>query len=246
LRIETNFVVETLRANPFDFLLLVDSSSLPVTFTAAERRLAAYYATPAEHSAAVGDFARQIARESGSATMSFLTTLAATIHGNWQIVSRATGEPWAAEHTFRERQGACRDLAVLFNEACRSQGLPARFVSGYCDAAAPPADAEEDPKKGDSLLFDHEQRRAKNELHAWSEVYLPGGGWRGFDPSIGLAVGHQHVALAAGRLPRDAAPVEGAFRGDGVVSQLNTFVEVLSCDPLGSNRTLTQQQRIRS
>ena len=82
----------------------------------------------------------------------------------------------------------------------RAMGLAARFVSGY----AYPDDA------------------SRAELHAWGEVYLAGGGWRGYDPSRGLAVCDQHVTLAAAADPADAAPVSGTFRGDGVNSRLET------------------------
>ena len=104
------------------------------------------------------------------------------------------------EETVARGAGACRDLAVLFVECCRAMGLAARFVSGYAytDDVTPA------------------------EMHAWGEVYLAGGGWRGYDPSRGLAAGDQHVTLAAAADPVDAAPVVGTFRGDVVNSRLQT------------------------
>jgi transglutaminase-like putative cysteine protease len=90
------------------------------------------------------------------------------------------------------RAGSCRDLAVVFCAMCRSMGLAARFVSGYQSEAVV-------------------QPRA--HMHAWAEVYLPGGGWRGYDPSQGLAVSTSHVAVAAAADPRMAAPVSGSYRG---------------------------------
>ena len=64
------------------------------------------------------------------------------------------------------------------------------------------------------------------ELHAWGEVYLHGGGWRGYDPSHGLAVADRHVAVAAAAAPTDAAPVTGTYRGDGGGVTLDTRVEL--------------------
>jgi transglutaminase-like putative cysteine protease len=73
-------------------------------------------------------------------------------------------------------------------EICRAMGLAARFVSGYQEG-----DVEQDNR----------------DLHAWAEVYLPGGGWRGYDPTHGLAVSDRHVALAASSFPSYAAAVTG-------------------------------------
>jgi transglutaminase-like putative cysteine protease len=94
--------------------------------------------------------------------------------------------------TLREHDGTCRDLTVLFCAACRSAGIAARFVSGYeCEAAT----------------------QDSADMHAWAEVYLPGGGWRGYDPSQGLAVSTSHVAVAAAANPAMAASVSGIYRG---------------------------------
>ena len=102
------------------------------------------------------------------------------------------GAPFAAETTLREQEGSCRDLAVLFCAACRAVGLAARFVSGY---------------ERDASLQEN------GDLHAWAEVYLEGGGWRGYDPSRALAVASTHVAVAAASDPLLASPVSGTFRG---------------------------------
>ena len=106
--------------------------------------------------------------------------------------------------------GACRDVSVLFNDACRSLGLPARFVSGY---------------------FEGDPDNPENDLHAWSEVYLPGAGWRGFDPTHGLAVAARHVALIAGIEPDQAAPLTGSFRGTEATSEIEFDVKIRAiCD----------------
>jgi transglutaminase-like putative cysteine protease len=78
-------------------------------------------------------------------------------------------------------------------EAARSLGLAARFVSGYL--YAPPADG------------------SSGATHAWAEVYLPGAGWKGFDPTIGAVVGSDHIAVAVARLPDEVSPVSGSYFG---------------------------------
>ena len=103
--------------------------------------------------------------------------------------------------------GSCRDFAFLFMEAMRCLGLAARFVSGYLYA---PLIAE------------------IGSTHAWAEVYLPGAGWKGFDPTIGKIVGSDHIAVAVARLPEAVPPIAGSFAGSAD-SSLNVGVWVSQC-----------------
>lgn len=95
--------------------------------------------------------------------------------------------------TLTKQSGSCRDMATLFIETCRLIGLAARFVSGYLHAPVSEA--------GDG------------STHAWSEIYLPGAGWKGFDSTIGELVGSQHIAVAVSRHPEAVPPIAGAFLG---------------------------------
>lgn len=180
LSVRTSFEVETLRANPFDFVLTGASYEEPLHSALAP------YLEIADIPALAGFLPRD------PDPMAFLAALNARLFQDFQQVVRDEGEPYAPEVTLRRRAGSCRDLAVLFCAACRARGLAARFVSGYEQAAA----------------FEDQRH-----MHAWAEVYLPGGGWRGFDPSRGLAVSTGHVAVAAAADPRLAAPVAGTYRG---------------------------------
>lgn len=93
--------------------------------------------------------------------------------------------------TLANRSGSCRDSATLFIEACRNLGLAARFVSGYlCSTAL---------------------AQGQGATHAWAEVYLPGAGWKGFDPTSGQVVGNDHIAVAVSRHPERVPPVSGSF-----------------------------------
>jgi transglutaminase-like putative cysteine protease len=99
----------------------------------------------------------------------------------------------SAVETLTRGIGSCRDFANLFIEAARFLGLATRFVSGYLNSPL------EDGRGGST--------------HAWAEVYLPGAGWKGFDPTSGEIAGSRHIAVAVARLPDAVSPVTGAFVG---------------------------------
>jgi transglutaminase-like putative cysteine protease len=93
--------------------------------------------------------------------------------------------------TLTKRAGSCRDFAILFIEACHYLGLAARFVSGY--------------------LYSPMLPQGQGATHAWSEVYLPGAGWKGFDSTSGQVAGNHHIAVAVSRHPESVPPVSGSF-----------------------------------
>jgi transglutaminase-like putative cysteine protease len=100
--------------------------------------------------------------------------------------------------TLSRGSGSCRDSAFLFMEAARRLGLAARFVSGYLHA--------------EPSAFNY------GSTHAWAEVFLPGAGWKGFDPTIGQVVGTDHTAVAVARLPESVPPVAGSYLGPPATS----------------------------
>lgn len=203
--IESAFEVETLRENPFDFLLAGrEVFSVPLVYPEPLCAALAPYLARAGEPEAVREFAASVAAQAGGRTLDFLMGLTTTLFETSTHVIRGTGNPYAPEVTLRERTGSCRDLAVLFCAACRAMGMAARFVSGYeCGAAS----------------MEHAY------LHAWGEVYLNGGGWRGYDPARGLAVSTYHVPVAAAADPQLAAPVSGTYRGSAA-SQMDFRISI--------------------
>jgi transglutaminase-like putative cysteine protease len=169
------------------------------------RMKAAAYTAGARGHGPIAELAAATAGEAEGEVVPFATKLALRIHELCASVLREEGDPLPAEETLGRRSGSCRDLAVLFVAACREQGVPARFVTGYHESGGP---------------------QAKNYLHAWAEVYLPGGGWRGFDPSRGLAVADEHVPLAAAADFRGAAPISGTIRGGPVTLTMRADIEI--------------------
>jgi len=207
LTIAMETLVETLRTNPFDWILTDPGvRTLPATYTPAEARSLMPCLASSGGDPAVKAWARGLADAVESDTTAFLLRLADHIHHTFHHVGRPDGAPFSPSETLSQRRGACRDTAILFVEACRSLGLAARFVSGYS--------------------MHHPPEVTEHELHAWAEVYLPGAGWRGYDPSLGLAVGDGHVVLAATPDHHLAAPVTGAYRGTGISSRMDYALTV--------------------
>ena len=203
LDLQVSMEVETLRRNPFDWIITEPAARrLPLRYDgASELSLAPYLRRQSAADPLVDAWAAEQAAAVDHDTAAFLMHLADTIHHGFHHVGRLEGEPMAAAETLATRSGACRDTAMLYVEACRSLGLAARFVSGYS--------------------MHHPPEVTEQELHAWAEVYVPGGGWRPYDPSLGLAVADGHVVLATAPDHRQAAPVSGTYRGTGVSSSLD-------------------------
>lgn len=212
LSITAESEVAVIQENSFDFIIVEDSVlRIPASYPESHGPALRPYYQPRYKSKLLEEYLGPIIDESEGNTVVFLAKLASSIHNGFEKQSRETGGPFPPDKTIDLRKGACRDLALLFVEACRTMGLATRFVSGYAHH-----------EELDSLQMRH--------MHAWAEVYLPGGGWRGFDPSIGLAVGGQHVAVAAAADPANAAPTSGTFRGTNARSQLRYSVSIACTD----------------
>ena len=202
--IEMTMQVETLRRNAFDFILAPKAAVLPIDHEH-DIICARAYLERIEPDDAVTAFAAELSLAVKRDTLSFLDRLNRQLFTDFTQMHRHTGGPQSPAFTLQSRSGACRDLAVLFVDCCRAEGIAARFVSGY--------------QKG------HLQSERRH-LHAWPEVYLPGAGWRAFDPTHGEAVADTHVTIAAAAHSRDTMPVTGSFIGEGATSKLDYTVEI--------------------
>jgi len=197
LLIEVHTLVETHHGNPFDFFVTDPAAlSLPLDYQPQLARVLGHYRVRDADHPHLAAFALETMQAAKHETIPFLTLLAEEIYQRLEYMLREHGDPWTPEETIIKGKGSCRDFAMLYIDICRSVGIAARFVSGYCISDVV----------------------AGGDMHAWAEVYLPGVGWRGFDPSRGLSVNDDYIAVAAGQLSQDAAPTFGSFRGEAVSS----------------------------
>jgi transglutaminase-like putative cysteine protease len=204
LDITSQFVVDRLRVNPFDFIIPTqEGSTLPPAYPSDEKgALSPYFAS--EPGPRVRHLADDVATAAGGRVLDFATLLADRLNSDVTEIVRREGPPMRGQDTLGSREGSCRDLAVLYVEACRYVGIASRFVSGYVQ------------RQSDG---------SPRELHAWAGVYIPGAGWRGFDPTQGLAVSTGHVTIATAASPAGAAPVTGTFLSSGATATLESVIE---------------------
>ncbi len=192
LSVTAEFWLDTEEFNSLDFFLYpYETSRLPgFRYPKSVESLLLPYLDRTGISADIELWARRLAAGANWETVPFLMSLNRTFQ-SFVYEIRPVGAPFPPDQTLADKQGSCRDYATLFMAACRCLGIASRFVSGY--------------------LFGNPQQ--EHQLHAWAEVYLPGAGWRGFDPTEGSVVGNRHIFLTSTARPELAAPISGTFSG---------------------------------
>lgn len=211
LEFRTELMVETLDANPFDFFLKPSALAYPFFYDAAEAAaLAPCLAPPPPDAAALlrAWLAAHLPAPPGE-TIPFLSALNSAVHAALRYNRRDEPGIQTAAETLALGRGSCRDYAVFLIALCRLSGIAARFVSGYL-YEAPPAD-------GSPAL--------PPAMHAWAEVYLPGGGWRGLDATRGIFCDDAFVPVAHAAVAESVNPIQGAFYGSAA-SQLATTLKI--------------------
>ncbi len=243
LRIQTQATVLTLRQNPFDYLLFDWATHLPIDYPST---LAAHLQPylPPQTDVSIQTLAWELWDQVHGESTAFLQALNQHIYSECRYILREKGDPWPASLTWHRKTGSCRDLTLLFMEVCRTVGLAARFVSGYVATQGwyDPVNAPELPEEE---ADETESDPVHHHLHAWAEVYLPGAGWRGFDPTQGLAVADQHVALAASAYPSGATPISGHWLGRAIQSNLHYSIDLEASNPVQSQVQLASGSHLR-
>jgi len=202
LSVDVELAVDIRPVNPFDFTLDPQADRMPFSYGALLPDLAAYLDTtgaPFAVGRLAAEFLESLPRE--GKTVDLIVELNRRVARHVRYVIREEAGIWTPEETLRAGRGSCRDSSVLLIAALRSRGLAARFASGYLVQLTDEGMLPDQPKGVSRDVAD---------LHAWAEVFLPGAGWVGLDPTSGLLCGEGHIPLACTATPALAAPVEGS------------------------------------
>jgi uncharacterized protein (DUF2126 family) len=185
--LEVDLVAEMTVLNPFDFFLEPHAEHVPFAYEELQRRELAPFLEVTPAGPRLQAFLDSIPREPVQ-SIAFLVDLNQRLQREVRYVIRMEPGVQTSEETLGLASGSCRDSSWLLVEALRHLGLAARFVSGYLIQLTPDEKPLDGPA-GPAADF--------TDLHAWAEVYLPGAGWVGLDPTSGLLAGEGHIPLAA-------------------------------------------------
>lgn len=199
LKIEVDLVADMTVYNPFDFFVEESAETWPFDYPEDLRDDLSIYRQAEPAGPLLTQFLASIDR-TPKHTVTFVTGLNARLQEITNYIVRMETGVWSPEETLANGKGSCRDSSWLLVNILRHLGFAARFVSGYLIQLKPDLVSLDGPAGTDHDFTD---------LHAWCEVYLPGAGWIGLDPTSGLLTGESHVPLAATPHYRNAAPISG-------------------------------------
>ncbi|MEI6254281.1 MAG: transglutaminase family protein, partial [Mycobacteriaceae bacterium] len=229
LTITVGLIADLKVINPFDFFIEEFAETSPFSYPESLREDLEGYLRPVDDAgpgSGPGDLLRAWVRDHpvtpGMRTIDFLVGLNNAVNADVSYSVRMEAGVQTPEHTLRSGVGSCRDSAWLLVSVLREFGLAARFVSGYLVQLTSDVAALDGPS-GPAADF--------TDLHAWTEVYIPGAGWIGLDPTSGLFAGEGHIPLAATPHPMSAAPITGSTGVTETVFEFSNTVTRVHEDP---------------
>ncbi len=199
LLVEVDLTAELSVFNPFDFFLAPGFEKWPFKYEPSLKKQLAPYLEIGTNGPLFEQFASEIPKSCPS-FIDFIVELNQRVSKEISYLIRLEPGVQTPEETCKLKSGSCRDSGWLLVQVCRRIGLAARFASGYLIQLAPDVKSLDGPSGTE---------RDFTDLHAWAEVYVPGAGWIGLDPTSGLMAGEGHIPLACSAFPSDAAPVTG-------------------------------------
>ncbi|MBU1566811.1 MAG: transglutaminase family protein [Proteobacteria bacterium] len=199
--VEVDLVADMIIINPFDYFLEPDAETFPFSY---EKSLKVDLGPYLGQDAAGRELKNYLAEIDCAPmrTIDFLVNLNIKLSRDISYLIRMEPNVQSCTQTLASRSGSCRDSAWLLVNILRSLGFAARFVSGYLVQLKQDVKSLDGPSGAENDFTD---------LHAWTEVYLPGAGWVGMDPTSGLFAGEGHIPLACSPEPQSAAPITGAL-----------------------------------
>ncbi|MEJ2361038.1 MAG: transglutaminase family protein [Gammaproteobacteria bacterium] len=207
LSVDVSVIADMTVINPFDFFVEEYAESFPFRYETGLRQQLAPYLDIVEAGPLLKSWLQQVDLSPGN-TVDFLVGLNQQLQQDIDYNVRMEPGVQTCEQTLEHAIGSCRDSAWLLVQILRHLGLAARFVSGYLVQLTPDQKSLDGPSGPEQDFTD---------LHAWTEVYVPGAGWIGLDPTSGLFAGEGHIPLACTPEPASAAAVSGSYTGDARV-----------------------------
>jgi uncharacterized protein (DUF2126 family)/transglutaminase-like putative cysteine protease len=198
-KVTVDVVTEMAVFNPFDFFLEPSAEEVPFKYSETVREELQSYLVKDNKAPLFKKYLASMDRQR-QRTINFLVQVNQRLHQDIRYTIRMEPGVQTPEETLTLKSGSCRDSAWLLVQLFRHMNIAARFVSGYLIQLAPDVKSLDGPS-GTEVDF--------TDLHAWCEVYLPGAGWIGLDPTSGLLAGEGHIPLACTPQPSAAAPIEG-------------------------------------
>ena len=211
LTIESEIIIKQYNESPLNFIVADYALSYPFEYKPDDKfLLSPYMELPdLETRRLLNDWIFNIYKSSEQIeTYSLMQRIASHIYTSMSYTVREEPGVQSVQETLSLGSGSCRDFALFFMECVKCLGLASRFVSGYLYA----------PLMSNQI----------GSTHAWAEVFIPGGGWKGFDPTIGDIVGKDHIPIAVARLAEAVPPISGSFSGVAE-STLDVGVWVTKC-----------------
>lgn len=196
LTIKSEIIIQQYDQAPLDFLVSDYAVNYPFAYNDEDKLLLSPYMETEgeEHNEALTEWVERLWQpEEKIQTFSLMLRLNQRIKQGFTYRRREEEGVQSAQQTLSLGSGSCRDFAYLFMATARRLGLAARFVSGYMHFSASSSQS--------------------GSTHAWVEVFIPGAGWKGFDPTTGNIVGAEHITVAVARSPQSVPPVSGSYLG---------------------------------
>lgn len=201
-KVEVEVVAEMTVINPFDFFVEEYAEKFPFQYNLQDTKELAPYFEIVENGPRLQEWVKKLESYKNINIVDFLVAINREVNKEIDYTVRLEPGVFTCEESLEKKLGSCRDSGWLLVQTMRHLGLAARFVSGYLVQL-----------KADQKAIDGPSGPEKDftDLHAWCEVYIPGAGWIGLDPTSGLLAGEGHIPLCCTPAPSSAAPISGAI-----------------------------------